>query len=82
MNIVEAIDLIEEKLFAQGKSKESTAYDKLIDDAWDLIKSKVDYTDAEFNEVFNEGKFYDPEAEKVLRQKETTPDLPDPDVGC
>ena len=82
MNIIEAIDLIEEKLFAQGKSKEYTTYDKLVDDAWDLIKAKVDYTDAEFNQVFNSGKFYDPEAEKILRQSDSTQDLPDSDVGC
>jgi hypothetical protein len=42
MNIVEAIELLEHKLFDQGRSEQYTAYDKLIDDAWDLLKSKLD----------------------------------------
>ena len=31
MNIVEAIELLEHKLFDQGRSEQYTSYDKLID---------------------------------------------------
>ncbi|MBO02982.1 MAG: hypothetical protein CMG35_10245 [Candidatus Marinimicrobia bacterium] len=84
MNIVDAIELLEHKLFDQGRSEQYTAYDKLIDDAWDLLKSKLDLTDDEFNQIFAQSSYYRPEVTKILRKKNITqdPDLPDPDVGC
>ena len=84
MNIVDAIELLEHKLFDQGRSEQYTAYDKLIDDAWDLLKSKLDLTDDEFNQIFAQSSYYRPEVTKILRKKNITqdPDLPDSDVGC
>ena len=87
MNIIEAINLLEHKLFDKGRSEQYTDYDKLVDDAWDLIKSKLDLTDDEFNHVFAENNYYSPEVAKGLRKKNVKENtnhlhLPESDVGC
>ena len=53
MTPVEAVNLIEKKLF-DNRAKTYTEEDAQIDNAWDIIKLRLDLTDEEFNIIFGE----------------------------
>ena len=53
MTPVEAVNLIEKKLF-DNRPKPYTEEDAQIDNAWDIIKLRLDLTDEEFNIIFGE----------------------------
>ena len=53
MTPVEAVNMIEKKLF-DNRAKPYTKEDAQIDNAWDIIKLRLDLTDEEFNIIFGE----------------------------
>ena len=53
MTPVEAVNVIEKKLF-DNRAKSYTEEDAQIDNAWDIIKLRLDLTDEEFNIIFGE----------------------------
>lgn len=53
MTPVEAVNVIEKKLF-DNRPKTYTEEDAQIDNAWDIIKLRLDLTDEEFNIIFGE----------------------------
>ena len=53
MTPVEAVNVIEKKLF-DNRAKPYTEEDSQIDNAWDIIKLRLDLTDEEFNIIFGE----------------------------
>jgi len=53
MSPIEAVDLIEKKLF-DNRAKSYTEEDAQIDNAWDIIKLRLNLTDEEFNIIFGE----------------------------
>lgn len=53
MTPVEAVNVIEKKLF-DNRAKLYTEEDAQIDNAWDIIKLRLDLTDEEFNIIFGE----------------------------
>jgi len=53
MTPVEAVNVIEKKLF-DNRAKPYTEEDAQIDNAWDIIKLRLDLTDEEFNIIFGE----------------------------
>ena len=53
MTPVEAVNVIEKKLF-DNRAKPYTEEDAHIDNAWDIIKLRLDLTDEEFNIIFGE----------------------------
>ena len=53
MTPVEAVNVIEKKLF-DNRAKPYTEEDAQNDNAWDIIKLRLDLTDEEFNIIFGE----------------------------